>query len=779
MRISIALTFVLVFAAVPAAAAPSIAGCPIFPADNYWNTPVDALPLHPSSATWVSTVGTTAKLHADWGNVLADNYGIPFTTVTGTQPLVPITADFADESDPGPFPIPPSAPIEGGPSSSGDRHVLVIDATSCVLYELYSAYPIGGGASWDVGSAAKFPLTSNALRPAGWTSADAAGLPIFPGLVRYDEAASGNIEHAIRFTAQRIWGRDAGGIKYLWPARHNSGTVNDPTRPPMGARFRLKASYVIPSTFDPVTQAILRAMKKYGLVLADGGSNWFFQGVSDARWPDAVFSELGTVAGSNFEVVDTSALMVDANSAQARQATVSLAMALASNVNPSVAGQVVTLTATLAGSAGTPTGTVTFLDGTTAIAACNAVAVSAASAVCSTSALSLGSHSLSASYSGDSSYNAATSNAVTQTVQSPVAGLSLSLSPAALDFGGESMGTTSQPRAVTVSNNGTGTVTVTGISASAQFAQSNDCTSLAPAASCTVSVTFSPSVQAVSLDATTPVSGTLAVSSNAATSPDTLSLAGTSEKSLVTHYYEAILRRAPDGGGKAFWRSEALRMQSGGANPNEAWYAMSVSFFTSPEYASLGRDDTGFVTGMYATFFNRPPDGGGLAFWSGQLAAGEPREVVLASFLFSPEFTGFAQGIFGNTAVRPEIDVVMDFNRGALGRLPDNGGLAFWVKQFRTAQCQGAAQVYAQASSISGQFFDGAEYAARHRSNAQYVGDLYNAFLRRGGDATGVRFWIDQLDSGGQTRDQVRGAFLGSPEFAGRVNAVVQQACLP
>jgi hypothetical protein len=348
-----------------------------------------------------------------------------------------------------------------------------------------------------------------------------------------------------------------------------------------------------------------------------------------------------------------------------------------------------------------------------------------------------------------------------------------------MDFGGASMGTTSQPQTITVTNTGTTTVTVSGVAASAQFAQTNDCGALAPSATCTISVTFSPEPQAGGLNSSAAVSGSITISSDAANSPNGVSLAGTAEKSLVTHFYESILRRAPDAGGKAFWQQEALRMQSDGANPNEAWYAMSVSFLTSPEYAALGRDNVGFVTDMYMTFFNRQPDGGGLGFWVGQLDSGMPREVVLAGFLFSPEFTSFTQGIFGNTSVRAEIDVVMDFYRGALGRLPDDGGLAFWVGQFRNAQCQSVGAVYAQANAISGEFFNGAEYSNRHRTNAQYVGDLYNAFLRRGGDSGGVQFWIDQLDSGAQTRDQVRSAFLGSPEFSNRVNNVVQQGCSP
>jgi hypothetical protein len=311
----------MVTLAAPVLAAPTIGGCPVFPANNYWNTPVDNLPLDASSATWVSSIGASTRLHPDWGNVLADNYGIPFATVGANQAAVPITfpADgYADESDPGPFPIPPNAPIEGGGASDGDRHVIVADTTNCMLYELYNAFPVGGGTSWSVYSSARFDLKSNALRPDTWTSADAAGLPIFPGLVRWDEVAGGEIAHAIRFTASRIWGRSGGAPYYRWPARHGSGSSTDSTRPPMGARFRLKPSFDI-SGFDSRTQVILRALKKYGLVLADAGSNWYFQGVSDPRWPDLVLEELESIAGSEFEAVDTSVMQVDPNTAEAKQ----------------------------------------------------------------------------------------------------------------------------------------------------------------------------------------------------------------------------------------------------------------------------------------------------------------------------------------------------------------------------------------------------------------------------------------------------------------------------
>jgi hypothetical protein len=310
-------------AAVAADAAASVGGCPVFPSNHYWNTPVDTLPLHPSSNAWVNSIGATTRLHPDWGNILSDNYGIPFVTVAQGQPSVPIVygaEGYPDESDLTAGPIPSNAPVEGGASSDGDRHVLVIDTSQCVLYELYRAFPLNGGTSWRVDASARFDLRSNALRPAGWTSADAAGFAIFPGLVRWDEVAAGEIAHAIRFTASRIWGRTNGAPYYLWPARHWSGSGTDPATPPMGARFRLKASFDI-SAFDPRTQVILRAFKKYGLVLADGGGNWYFQGVSDERWPDRVLNDLKSIAGSNFEGVDTATMMIDADSAAARQAS--------------------------------------------------------------------------------------------------------------------------------------------------------------------------------------------------------------------------------------------------------------------------------------------------------------------------------------------------------------------------------------------------------------------------------------------------------------------------
>jgi hypothetical protein len=377
--------------------------------------------------------------------------------------------------------------------------------------------------------------------------------------------------------------------------------------------------------------------------------------------------------------------------------------------------------------------------------------------------------------------SAATS--LTATFVTQAGSLALSANPASVDFGGQSMGTTSPTQAVTVTNVGNGSVTVSGVSTTnAQFAQTNNCTTLAVGASCTVNVTFSPSIAGGALLSTVAASANLAIASNAAASPTNVALSGTAEKSLVSHYYRAILRRAPDSGGKSFWESQASAMQALGANVNETWYAMAVFFFTSAEYLGFNRDDTGFVTDLYNTFFNRPPDGGGLSYWTGQISQGMPREVVLVSFMLSPEFVSFTEGIFGNTAARKEVDTVMDFYRGLLSRLPDGGGFNYWVGQFRTAQCAGASAagaVYAQADSISGSFMNGGEYFARNRTNAQFVGDLYNAFLRRGGDLGGVQFWIDQLDTTARTRDQVRQQFIASAEFNARVNAIIAQGCLP
>ncbi|HUK82017.1 MAG TPA: hypothetical protein VLZ12_05230, partial [Verrucomicrobiae bacterium] len=282
-----------------------IDGCQLFPTNNIWNVAVDNLPLDSNSAAYVNTIGAGASMHADFGSGLWDGgpIGIPFVVVSGSQPLVNVSFDYSDESDPGPYPIPSDAPIEGGPQSSGDRHVLVLDRDNCVLYELFAAYPQPNG-TWDAGSGAIFDLQSNALRPAGWTSADAAGLPILPGLVRYDEVAAGEIRHAIRFTASQT--RQA----YVWPARHYASSLTGAKYPPMGQRFRLKSSFDI-TPFSPEVQVILIALKKYGMILADNGSSWYLSGVPDDRWDNDALHEFSQIPGSAFEAVDVSSLMID------------------------------------------------------------------------------------------------------------------------------------------------------------------------------------------------------------------------------------------------------------------------------------------------------------------------------------------------------------------------------------------------------------------------------------------------------------------------------------
>jgi hypothetical protein len=277
----------------------SLHGKQMFPPDNPWNQDISQVPVDPNSANLIASIGLSTGLHADFGTVYngAPN-GIPYVVVSGSQTPVPMNfVAYGDESDPGPYPVPPNAPIEGGSSSTGDRHVLVIDRDNWKLYELGRAFPINNGASWNADCGAVFDLNSNALRPAGWTSADAAGLPIFPGLVRYDEVIEqGFIGHALRFTVQNS--RHA----YVSPARHYASSSTNTNLPPMGMRVRLKASVDI-SGFSPAMQVILRAMKQYGMIVADNGSNWYISGAPDPRWSDSDLHTLGTIKGSDFEVV--------------------------------------------------------------------------------------------------------------------------------------------------------------------------------------------------------------------------------------------------------------------------------------------------------------------------------------------------------------------------------------------------------------------------------------------------------------------------------------------
>lgn len=292
---------------------PAIAGCPVFPANSFWNTPVDKLPVDPNSSKMINSagLGAGANVHADFGSGTWDGgpIGIPYVVVPGNQPKVSVAFGYAGESDPGPYPIPPNPPIEGGPNSDGDRHILILDRDQCKLYELFYAYPQSNGA-WTAGSGAIFDLRSNALRPSGWTSADAAGLAILPGLIRYEEVAAGEILHAIRFTS------DGTQDGYIWPARHKAGSCA--TCPPMGQRFRLKASFNV-SGYSYQARVILNAMKKYGLIVADNGSPLYIIGVPDERWDNEVLHELHNVYGSDFEAVQGTNLMLSPNSGEAIQ----------------------------------------------------------------------------------------------------------------------------------------------------------------------------------------------------------------------------------------------------------------------------------------------------------------------------------------------------------------------------------------------------------------------------------------------------------------------------
>jgi hypothetical protein len=286
----------------------------MLPADNVWNTDVSGLPVHRMSAAWLAASGAGGGLHIhpDWGPSGGPvAYGIPWQLVDASHQKVGVGFDYAPESDPGPYPLGSDTPIEGGDQSSGDRHALVVDTSTCRLYETYDTHYAPGGAS-HAGSGAAFDLRSNALRPATWTSADAAGLPILPGLVRLAEVRAGAIRHAIRFTVQRT------DRSFLWPARHQAGSAGDPSLPPMGARFRMKSGVDI-SRFSHDAQVILTAMQHYGLIVADNGSNWYFQGDTDPGWGTAVLSELKSVPAADFEAVDEASLMIDPNSGQARQ----------------------------------------------------------------------------------------------------------------------------------------------------------------------------------------------------------------------------------------------------------------------------------------------------------------------------------------------------------------------------------------------------------------------------------------------------------------------------
>jgi hypothetical protein len=299
--------------AVPLPSAGTVPGtdCPLFPADNYWHARVDTLPVHPRSADWLARMGPGTDLHPDFGpsyGAQSVPYGIPVTIVRGA-PRVAVEFDYADESDSVRYPLGPATLIEGGADAEGDRHAIVVDADSCTLFETWDTRRTAAG--WTAGSGAVWSLRSNRLRPRGWTSADAAGLPILPGLLRWSEVEAGNVDHAIRFTT------DVTRRAYVWPARHQAGSSTDPSLPPMGARFRLKSSYA-PGGLSAEARTVLAAMRRHGLVLADNGSPWYFQGDADPGWPASLIEELKQIPASAFEAVDTSPMRVSGGSGAVR-----------------------------------------------------------------------------------------------------------------------------------------------------------------------------------------------------------------------------------------------------------------------------------------------------------------------------------------------------------------------------------------------------------------------------------------------------------------------------
>jgi hypothetical protein len=286
--------------------------CAVFPANNVWNADISKLPVDKHSAQWVSHIGASDNLHPDFGPSFGAQpvpYGMAITVVSGNHPKVPVKFQYASQSDRVRYPLGSDTKIEGGKNAGGDRHAIVVDKATCRLYETWLT--VKKGRHWTAGSGATWSLTTNKLRPKGWTSADAAGLPILPGVLRYAEVKAGFVGHAIRFTAPVT------STHFLWPARHEAGSKASLAYPPMGARFRLKASFSMKG-FSRQAQVVLRAMKTYGLILADNGSPWYFEGDDSTGWPDNLISELKEIPASAFQAVDESSLQVSPNSAAVR-----------------------------------------------------------------------------------------------------------------------------------------------------------------------------------------------------------------------------------------------------------------------------------------------------------------------------------------------------------------------------------------------------------------------------------------------------------------------------
>lgn len=310
---SLLLPFLLIGMVVPSAAQLWTSACRVFPTDNIWNTPINKVPVHPRSSAYVNTIGADLSLRNDFGSGLWNGapIGISYNIVGSSTPRSSVVFDYTDESDIVGYPIPQAPLIEGGDSGTGDRHVLMLDTSECKLYELYHVYNRNN--VWTAGSGAVFDLTSNTLRPDTWTSADAAGLPILPGLVRYEEVAGGEIGHMIRFTVPKT------SRAYLWPARHYASSITDPAYPPMGLVMRLKSTFDT-SKLKPQARVIARALMTYGMILADNGSAWYMSGVPDERWDMDDLFTLRQIKGRDFDAVDISSLRIEPNSGKAKQA---------------------------------------------------------------------------------------------------------------------------------------------------------------------------------------------------------------------------------------------------------------------------------------------------------------------------------------------------------------------------------------------------------------------------------------------------------------------------
>lgn len=345
-------------------------------------------------------------------------------------------------------------------------------------------------------------------------------------------------------------------------------------------------------------------------------------------------------------------------------------------------------------------------------------------------------------------------------------------------FGWQSQGATSSRRTVTLTNTTNATVQLTSVTTTPPFMAEHNCGPLLPGATCRFEVWLKPAPSGAAVASHYTVDGYLTLGSNAPHSPHEVRLHALADKTLASHFYQAILRRDPEPAGHQFWGRDTVYLMTGfGADVNETWFAMAQSFFGSAEYAAAARDDAGFVRDLYRTFFDREADQAGLDYWTGLIASGMPREIVLTAFMFSPEFRAFTQAIFGSTAGLAEVNMAMDMYRGILGRIPDPAGLRGLITRLRQARCSSAQAVVQEVDATSSAFIGSAEYQARNRTTAQYVADLYNAFLRRAGDLDGVRYWIDRAAVYG--REDARRQFAASPEFQSRVQAVIAAGCTP